>query len=69
MISAVNLGKINADPKEREARLERWSSQLHPVRGATASDLFAEAERHTKDWKIGTTSSGLKHYADAQCSW
>jgi uncharacterized protein len=50
MISAVNLGKINADPKQREARLQRWSSQLHPVRGATAPGLFAEAERHAKDW-------------------
>ncbi|MCI0349987.1 MAG: alpha/beta fold hydrolase [Acidobacteriales bacterium] len=50
MISAVNLGKINADPKQRELRLQRWSSQLHPVRGATASGLFAEAERHVKDW-------------------
>jgi uncharacterized protein len=50
MISAVNLGKINADPKEREARLKRWETQLHPVRGATAADLFAEAERHAKEW-------------------
>jgi pimeloyl-ACP methyl ester carboxylesterase len=50
MISAVNLGKINADPKEREARLKRWNTQLHPVRGATASELFAEAEQHRKDW-------------------
>jgi uncharacterized protein len=50
MIAAVNLGKINIDPKEREARLKRWETQLHPVRGATASQLFAEAEQHTKDW-------------------
>src|SRR5215472_16504237 len=50
MISAVNLGKINVDPKEREARLKRWNTQLHPVRGTTATDLFAEAERHAKDW-------------------
>jgi pimeloyl-ACP methyl ester carboxylesterase len=50
MIAAVNLGKINADPKEREARLMRWETQLHPVRGATAAELFAEAERHAKDW-------------------
>jgi len=50
MIAAVNPGKINADPKEREARLKRWETQLHPVRGATASELFAEAERHAKDW-------------------
>jgi ribonuclease BN (tRNA processing enzyme)/pimeloyl-ACP methyl ester carboxylesterase len=50
MIAAVNLGKINADPKEREARLKRWEAQLHPVRGVTAAELFAEAERHAKDW-------------------
>lgn len=50
MIAAVNLGKINADPKEREARLKRWETQLHPVRGATAAQLFAEAEQHAKDW-------------------
>jgi pimeloyl-ACP methyl ester carboxylesterase len=50
MIAAVNLGKINADPKEREARLKRWETQLHPIRGATASSLFAEVERHAKDW-------------------
>src|SRR6266852_5083101 len=50
MIAAVNLGKINADPKEREARLKRWEKQLHPVRGATAVELFAEAERHARDW-------------------
>jgi pimeloyl-ACP methyl ester carboxylesterase len=50
MISAVNLGKINIDPKERETRLKRWNTQLHPVRGATATELFAEAERHAKDW-------------------
>src|SRR6516165_4889628 len=50
MIAAVNLGKINADPEEREARLKRWQTQLHPVRGATAAELFAEAERHAKDW-------------------
>lgn len=50
MIAAVNLGKINAKPKEREARLKRWEMQLHPVKGATAGDLFAEAERHAKDW-------------------
>jgi len=50
MISAVNLGKINVDPKERETRLKRWDTQLHSVRGATATELFAEAERHAKDW-------------------
>ena len=50
MISAVNLGRINADPKERESRLKRWETQLHPVRGVTASGLFAEAGRHSKDW-------------------
>lgn len=38
MISAVNLGMIGADPKQREARLRRWETQLHPVRGTTASE-------------------------------
>lgn len=50
MISAVNLGKIGADPKERETRLKRWESQLHPVHGASASDLLREADLHAKDW-------------------
>ena len=50
MIAAVNLGRISADSKERETRLKRWETQLHPARGATATDLFAEAERHAKDW-------------------
>jgi uncharacterized protein len=50
MISAVNLGKINADPKERDTRLKRWETQMHPVRGASPSELFAEAERHAADW-------------------
>jgi pimeloyl-ACP methyl ester carboxylesterase len=50
MISAVNPGTLNADPKERQIRLKRWSTQLHPVRGVTASELFAEAERHATSW-------------------
>ena len=50
IISATNLGRINVDPKERDKRLQRWQTQLHPVHGATASDLFTEAERHAKDW-------------------
>jgi len=50
MISAVNMGKINANPRERETRLKRWESQLHPVRGATALGLFDEAKRHAKEW-------------------
>jgi hypothetical protein len=28
MISAVNLGRLNADPQEREARLKRWEAQI-----------------------------------------
>ena len=50
MIAAINLGRVNADPKERETRLKRWETQLHPVRGTSATELFAEAERHAKDW-------------------
>jgi pimeloyl-ACP methyl ester carboxylesterase len=60
MIAAVNLGKINADPKEREARLKRWETQLHPVRGATAAKLFAEAERHAKDWDYVQWAEALR---------
>jgi len=30
LISAVNMGKVGADPKERETRLKRWETQLHP---------------------------------------
>ena len=60
MIAAVNLGKINADPKEREARLKRWETQLHPVRGATAKELFAEAERHAKDWDYVQWAEALR---------
>lgn len=50
MIAAVNLGKINADPKQREIRIRRWETQLHPVRGVTASELFTEAEQHVREW-------------------
>lgn len=60
MIAAVNLGKINADPKEREARLKRWETQLHPVRGATAAELFAEAERNAKDWDYVQWAEALR---------
>ena len=60
MIAAVNLGKINADPKEREARMKRWETQLHPIRGATASELFAEAERHAKDWDYVQWADALR---------
>jgi pimeloyl-ACP methyl ester carboxylesterase len=60
MIGAVNLGKINADPKEREARLKRWETQLHPVRGTTAAELFAEAERHAKDWDFVQWAEALR---------
>jgi ribonuclease BN (tRNA processing enzyme)/pimeloyl-ACP methyl ester carboxylesterase len=60
MISAVNLGKINSDPKEREVRLRRWQTQLHPVHGATASDLFVEAEKHAKDWDYVQWADALR---------
>lgn len=50
MLSAVNLGTLSADPNERETRLKRWSVQLHPVPDVTASELFAEADRHAKEW-------------------
>lgn len=58
IISAVNLGRINGNPDEQETRLKRWETNLHPVRGLSAQELFAEAERHTKDWDY-------VHWADA----
>jgi len=60
MIAAVNLGKINSDPKQREIRLKRWETQLHPVQGATASQLFAEAEQHAKDWDYVQWANNLR---------
>ena len=50
IISGVNLGRINGNPDEQETRLKRWKTNLHPVKGSTAPELFAEAKRHTKDW-------------------
>jgi uncharacterized protein len=50
MIAAVNLGTINADTKERAARMKRWESQLHPVPDVSASQLFAEAAQHASEW-------------------
>jgi pimeloyl-ACP methyl ester carboxylesterase len=50
MLSAVNPATLNADPREREIRLKRWDTQLHPVPGVTASGLFAESARHAADW-------------------
>jgi dienelactone hydrolase len=60
IISATNLGRINFDPKERDSRLKRWQTQLHPVHGATASDLFAEAERHAKEWDYVQWADALR---------
>jgi uncharacterized protein len=60
MISAVNLGRINADPKEREIRVKRWETQLHPIRGASAGELFAESERHAKDWDYVQWADALR---------
>ena len=60
IISAVNLGKINADPKEREIRLKRWEAQLHPIRGASAAELFAEAAGHVKDWDYVQWADALR---------
>ncbi len=60
IISATNLGKINLDPNERETRLKRWQTQLHPLHGATAADLFAEAERHAKDWDYVQWADALR---------
>ena len=60
MIAAVNMGRVNTDAKERENRLKRWETQLHPVRGASAPELFAEAERHGKEWDYVQWAQGLR---------
>jgi pimeloyl-ACP methyl ester carboxylesterase len=60
MISAVNVGKINADPSERAVRLKRWQTNLHPVQGTSATDLFGEAERHAKDWDYVQWADSLR---------
>lgn len=60
MISAVNLGRINSDPKERATRLKRWEAQSHPLHGTSAAELFAEAERHTKDWDYVQWAEALR---------
>lgn len=60
MISAVNLGTMNADPKQRQLRLERWSTQLHPVPGVTASELFAEAARQATGWDYRRWAGALR---------
>jgi pimeloyl-ACP methyl ester carboxylesterase len=60
MIAAPNMGKINADRNEREIRLKRWETQLHPIRGASAPGLLAEAERHAKDWDYVQWADALR---------
>jgi pimeloyl-ACP methyl ester carboxylesterase len=60
MISAVNLGKVNADPKEREVRVKRWQTNLHPVQGTTAAELFTEAERHAREWDYVQWADALR---------
>jgi pimeloyl-ACP methyl ester carboxylesterase len=61
MLSAVNLGTLSADPSERDARLKRWNTQLHPVPGVTASELFAEADRHAAEWNYVRWADNLRH--------
>ena len=62
MLSAVNLGTVNADPKEREVRLKRWDTQLHPVPGVTARRLFSEAARHGTDWDYVRWAATLRQH-------
>jgi hypothetical protein len=38
----------------------RWQTQLHPGHGATASDLFAEAEPHAKEWDYVQWADALR---------
>jgi uncharacterized protein len=60
MIAAVNLGRINADATERTERLKRWGLQMHPVQGTTATELFAEAERHAREWDYVLWAGALR---------
>jgi hypothetical protein len=60
MLSAVNLGTLNADPQEREIRVKRWETQLRPVPGVTASALFAEAALHATDWDCVRWATALR---------
>ena len=50
IISAVNLGTMNADPKEKAARIQRWEGQLHPLSGTSAATLFEESRTHAREW-------------------
>ncbi len=40
--------------------MKRWSTQLHPVRGVTASELFAEAARHGTGWDYVRWTGALR---------
>jgi alpha/beta superfamily hydrolase len=40
--------------------LKRWETQLHPVPGVTAAELFAEAARHAKDWDYVQWADALR---------
>jgi len=60
MVSAVNMGRINAHLAERQKRLKRWEAQLHPVQGENAEAIFAEAERHAKDWDYVQWADALR---------
>jgi len=60
MIAAVNLGRINADPEQRDIRIKRWETQMHPLPGTSARELFAEAERHPKDWDYVQCADALR---------
>jgi len=58
MISATNLGNVNTDPKQKDIRLRRWQTRLHPVRGGNAKELFSEAEQHARDWNYVDWAGG-----------
>jgi len=40
--------------------LKRWSTQLYPVSGVTASELFAEAGRHGTGWDYVRWTGALR---------
>ena len=74
MISAVNVGKVNADARKREVRevrLKRWQTDLYPVQRTSAADLFSEtdlarpdlmrlSDTPTYDWQIFSSATRLR---------
>jgi pimeloyl-ACP methyl ester carboxylesterase len=67
MIAAVNLGRINADPKERDARLKRWK-RSYILCAELLRRSFLPKPNDTR--KTGTMFSGPTRCArDRCCYW